>query len=113
MLHTLEELLLLQELHLLVLLGESAREDGLGVEGDLGLEPGQGGEQYSTVQYSTVPGEGGEHRVELLEAAGRGRAAAARGEAGHDRVDGGHGAQPPLRHTGPLSAEKPEQFSDI
>ena len=69
--------------------------------------------QYSTVQYSTVPGEGGEHRVELLEAAGRGRAAAARGEAGHDRVDGGHGAQPPLRHTGPLSAEKPEQFSDI
>ena len=99
MLHTLEELLLLQELHLLVLLGESAREDGLGVEGDLSLEPG----------------EGGEHRVELLEAAGRGRAAAARGEAeaGHDRVDGGHGAQPPLRHTGPLSAEKPEQFSDI
>ena len=37
-----------------MLLGESAREDGLGVEGDLGLEPGQGGEQYSTVQYSTV-----------------------------------------------------------
>ena len=54
MLHTLEELLLLQELHLLVLLGEPAREDGLGVEGDLGLEPGQVGEQYSTVQYSTV-----------------------------------------------------------
>ena len=54
MLHTLQKLLLLQELHLLVLLRESAREDGLGVEGDLGLEPGQGGEQYSTVQYSTV-----------------------------------------------------------
>ena len=37
-----------------MLLGESAREDGLGVEGYLGLEPGEGGEQYSTVQYSTV-----------------------------------------------------------
>ena len=44
MLHTLEKLLLLQELHLLVLLGESAREDGLGVEGDLSLQGGEVGQ---------------------------------------------------------------------
>ena len=56
MLHTLEELLLLHELHLLVLLGESAREDGLGVQGDLRLQPGEVGQHAVQLLYVDTPG---------------------------------------------------------